>query len=92
MFTLESLLLLCLIAGIVGMIAKSIVGTSNGGCLVSIAIGLAGALIGTYLAKAVNLPDILPIRIGGTHFPLVWSIIGAVVFVTVVSLFTRNWK
>ena len=79
--------LLLIIAGFVGGIAQSIVGLSGRGCLVSIAIGLIGALLGNYLAKVAALPDILSIHLGDHSFPLVWSVVGAVIFVAIVSIF-----
>ncbi len=85
--TLKSIVILFLIAGIVGSVAKAIVGLSRSGCIVSIAIGLAGALLGHYLSKLAGLKDLIPLNIGGTEFPLVWSIIGSVAFVSVVAIF-----
>jgi uncharacterized membrane protein YeaQ/YmgE (transglycosylase-associated protein family) len=84
--TIKSIVIIFLIAGVVGAIAQAIVGLSRRGCLASIAIGLAGALLGHYLSKLARLKDLLPLSIGGTEFPLVWSIIGSVVFVTFLAL------
>jgi uncharacterized membrane protein YeaQ/YmgE (transglycosylase-associated protein family) len=66
------------------------VGYSHGGCLVSIVLGLIGALIGTWLARLAGLPEILSVRIGNQPFPLVWSIIGAALFVAVLNLLSRR--
>ncbi|QDU63106.1 Transglycosylase associated protein [Planctomycetes bacterium Pan216] len=76
------LLLLLVIAGVCGSIAQALVGVSRGGCLVAIALGFVGAVLGRWLADALNLPEIA--EIGG--FPVVWSIIGASLFVAVLSL------
>jgi uncharacterized membrane protein YeaQ/YmgE (transglycosylase-associated protein family) len=83
-------LLFLLIAGICGAIAQSLVGYSHGGCLVSIALGLIGALLGAWLARTAGVGDILAIQIGDKTFPVVWSIIGAVLFVALISLLTRR--
>ena len=88
--TLIDLLLLLLIAGVCGSLGQAISGYSRGGCLVSIALGFVGALIGSWLAGKLGLPELLPVRIGGTGFPIVWSIIGAALFVAVISLLTRR--
>ena len=88
MSILEFLLLL-VVAGICGSIARAMVGYSHGGCLVSIALGFVGALIGTWLARAAKLPDLLTIQLGGQPFPIVWSIVGAALFSAVLSLLTR---
>ncbi len=88
--TLVDLLILLLIAGLCGSLGQAISGYSRGGCLVSIALGFVGALIGSWLATRLGLPELLPVRIGTTGFPIVWSIIGATLFVAVISLITRR--
>jgi uncharacterized membrane protein YeaQ/YmgE (transglycosylase-associated protein family) len=88
--TVLGFLLLLLIAAIAGAIAQALVGYSLGGCVVSTVVGLIGALIGYWLADGLGLPLILPIQIDGTTFPLVWSIIGAVIFVAVISVLGRR--
>jgi uncharacterized membrane protein YeaQ/YmgE (transglycosylase-associated protein family) len=88
--SLVDFLMFLLIAGICGTIAQAIVGYSRGGCLVSIALGLIGALLGAWLAKTLGMGEVLDIEIGGKSFPVVWSIIGAVLFVAVLSLVTRR--
>ena len=83
-------LILLLIAGICGALAQAIVGYTRGGCLVSIALGFVGAVLGLFLARKLAIPEIFALRVGGTTFPIVWSIIGAVIFVGVISLIQRN--
>ena len=84
--TLGGFLLLLLIAGVCGSLAQGITGYSHGGCLVSIALGFIGAILGTWLAHLLGLGEILAIQIGGQSFPIVWSIIGAALFVAVLNL------
>ncbi len=88
--TLIDFLLLLLVAAICGVIAQALVGISVGGCLVSAVVGFVGALIGLWLARQLNLPDILTVRIGATTFPIVWSIIGSALLLLIISLFTRR--
>jgi uncharacterized membrane protein YeaQ/YmgE (transglycosylase-associated protein family) len=88
--TLGELLVLLLVAGICGSLARALAGYSHGGCLVSIVLGLIGALIGTWLARLTGLPELLSVRIGNRPFPLVWSIIGAALFVAVLNLLSRR--
>jgi len=83
------LLLLLVIAGICGSLAQGLVGYSHGGCLVSIALGFIGALLGTWLARQTGLPELLAVQVGGRSFPIVWSIIGAALFAAVLSLIAR---
>lgn len=88
--TLGSLLLLLVIAGICGSIAQAISGYSRGGCLVSIALGFVGAILGTWLARLLGLGEILAIQFGGQSFPIVWSIIGAALFVALLNVLNRR--
>jgi uncharacterized membrane protein YeaQ/YmgE (transglycosylase-associated protein family) len=88
--TLFDLLILLLVAGICGSLGQAIAGYSRGGCLVSIALGFVGALLGMWLARMMGLPELFPVSIGGTSFPIVWSIIGSALFVAVITLITRS--
>ena len=88
--TLMSFLVLLVVAGICGSIGQAIAGYSAGGCLVSIALGFIGALVGMWLSRTLGLPELFVISIGGERFPVIWSIIGAALFVAVISLVTRR--
>ena len=83
-------LLLLLIAGICGAIGQAITGYSHGGCLVSIALGFIGALLGSWLARQFGLPELVALPVAGMKFPIVWSIIGAALFVAVINLI--SWR
>ena len=83
-------LILLLVAGVCGALGQAITGYSRGGCLVSIALGFIGALIGVWIARKMGLPELFAIDIGGTRFPIIWSIIGSALFVAVITLITRN--
>jgi len=87
---LIQLLVLLLIAGVCGALGQAIGGYSRGGCLVSIALGFIGALLGSWLAGVLHLPELLVIPVGGTNFPVIWSIIGAALFVALLGLITRR--
>lgn len=88
--TLFDVLILLLVAGICGSLGQAIAGYSRGGCLVSIALGFVGALLGMWIARMMGLPELFPVSIGGTRFPIVWSIIGSALFVAVITLITRS--
>jgi uncharacterized membrane protein YeaQ/YmgE (transglycosylase-associated protein family) len=88
--SLFDVVILLLIAGICGSIGQAISGISRGGCLISIALGFIGALIGLWLARLMHLPELWTVKIGGTGFPIVWSIIGSALFVAVIGLITRR--
>jgi len=85
-FTLVSLILYLLIAAIAGGLGRAIAGGTHGGCLVSIALGFIGALLGSWIAHRVGLPEPLMINVAGAPFPFLWSVIGAALFVAVVVL------
>jgi uncharacterized membrane protein YeaQ/YmgE (transglycosylase-associated protein family) len=84
--TLGDFLLLLLVAGICGSLAQALTGYSHGGCLVSIALGFIGAILGTWLARLMGLSEMMAVQIGGQSFPIVWSIIGAALFVAILHV------
>jgi uncharacterized membrane protein YeaQ/YmgE (transglycosylase-associated protein family) len=88
--TLLDVIVLLIIAGLCGALGQAITGYSRGGCLVSIALGFIGALLGMWLARNLGLPELFSVQIGTTSFPIVWSIIGAALFVAIISLLTRR--
>ncbi len=56
-------LVLLAVAGICGALGQAISGYSRGGCLVSIAIGFIGAVIGVWLARKLDLPEIFALNL-----------------------------
>ncbi|HXD87660.1 MAG TPA: hypothetical protein VN641_14285 [Urbifossiella sp.] len=81
-------LILLLIAAVCGGISQAIAGLSRGGLFVAIAVGFIGALLGSWFQRAVGAPQFLVVDVGGTPVPIVWSIIGGVVFAAIVALLT----
>jgi len=94
--TLTGLLILLIIAGVCGAIGRAIGGGSAGGFLVSIAVGFVGALLGTFIATHMHLPELLMVSVDGRAFPILWSIIGAAVFIALIHLISggapRRWN
>ena len=88
--TLLDLIVLLIIAGLCGALGQAITGFSRGGCLVSIALGFIGAIVGMWLQRQMGLPEPFPVRIGTTNFPIVWSVIGSALFVAVIALLSRR--
>ncbi|HKI33344.1 MAG TPA: GlsB/YeaQ/YmgE family stress response membrane protein [Gemmataceae bacterium] len=84
-----SLLLLLVVAGVCGAIAQGIAGYSRGGCLASIALGFIGALLGIWIFPRLGLPPLFTLQIGEVAFPIVWSILGATIFVAIIALIAR---
>lgn len=88
--TIGEFLVLLVIAGVCGSVAKALTGFSRGGCLVSVAVGLIGALLGTWVGRRLGLPELLAIRLGDQTFPILWSIIGGALLVAVLGLLTAR--
>jgi len=86
--SIGAFLVLLLVAGICGTLGQAIAGFSRGGCLVSIVLGFVGAMLGYWLAEIAGLPEPFMLEIGGTSFPVLWSIIGSTLFVAVIVLLT----
>ncbi|HSB88926.1 MAG TPA: GlsB/YeaQ/YmgE family stress response membrane protein [Anaerolineales bacterium] len=88
--TLVEFVILLIIAAIVGFIAQSLAGYWRGGLLLAVLLGFVGALVGTWLARRLGLPELLTISVGGVSFPIVWAIIGAALLVGIVGLASRG--
>lgn len=86
--TIVDLLILLVVAGICGGIGQSIGGFSRGGCVTSMILGLIGALLGFWLKNLLGLPEPLMLQVGGSNFPILWSIIGSALFVAVLTFLT----
>ena len=89
--SLTQILILLVIAAVCGAIGKALAGGARGGLIVSIVLGFIGALIGPWVALKLRLPEPFMINVGGHNFPILWSIIGAALFVAIIHLFTR-WR
>ena len=87
--TLVGLLLLILVGAICGGIAEALVGYSPGGFLASVAIGFLGAFIGSWVAPKIGLPSVLPVTIDGFTIEIVWSILGAIILLAILSAIRR---
>jgi len=81
-------LILLLVAAVIGALAQVIAGFDRGGLLVAIAVGFIGAMLGMWLWRWTGAPELFMLQVGDFRFPILWSIVGGVVFVAVVSLLT----
>jgi uncharacterized membrane protein YeaQ/YmgE (transglycosylase-associated protein family) len=85
-------LFLLVIASISGALGARIAGRTGQGCLTSIVLGFIGALIGTFLARQLNLPLFPWFQFGEHPFPVVWAVLGAALFVAILNLFSRRGR
>jgi uncharacterized membrane protein YeaQ/YmgE (transglycosylase-associated protein family) len=83
-------LILLVIAAICGAIGQAIAGYSLGGMVITTIVGFIGALLGTWLARTLGLPELLMINVGGQPFPIIWAIIGSALFAAIIAMFTRR--
>ena len=85
--------MLIVIAAICGAIGKALGGGSRGGLLTSIVLGFIGALLGPWVAHQLKLSEPLVLHASGQSFPIVWSIVGAALFVALLHLLSgrRRW-
>jgi uncharacterized membrane protein YeaQ/YmgE (transglycosylase-associated protein family) len=88
--TLESLIILLIVAGITGTIGQWLAGNSRGGLITSIALGFFGAFLGIWVAKQFRFPALYTLQIGHTNFPIAWAIIGAALLVAILGLLNRR--
>jgi uncharacterized membrane protein YeaQ/YmgE (transglycosylase-associated protein family) len=88
--TLPGLIILIVIAAVCGAIGRAIAGGVRGGLLVSTALGFIGAVLGPWIATQLKLSEPLVVNIGGHPFGILWSIIGAAVFVAIIHLVSRR--
>lgn len=84
--TLPALVLYLIIAAICGAVGKAIAGDPRGGLVVSIILGLVGAILGPCLAHQLKLPEPIMVNIGGQPLGILWAIIGAAVFVALIHV------
>jgi uncharacterized membrane protein YeaQ/YmgE (transglycosylase-associated protein family) len=80
-----ALVVLIVIAAICGAIGRALAG-GGGGLITSIVIGFVGAFIGPWVAHQLKLSEPLMVHVSGEPFPILWSIIGAALFVAFLHL------
>ena len=90
--TVPGLVVLVVIAAICGAVGKALGGGARGGLIVSTALGFIGALLGPWVGRQLNLPEPFVLHMSGESFPILWSIIGAALFVALLHLMSgRRW-
>lgn len=88
--TVVDFVIILLVAAVCGTVGQALAGYSVGGCITSILVGFVGAVIGTWMAGVLGLPEVFAINVGGRAFPIIWSVIGSAFFVALLAAFTRG--
>ena len=86
---LIELLLMGLVALICGTIAQLTSSNSKGGWIVHPVIGFFGALAGVYVSRSLNATVLYDLKIGTVVFPIIYGVIGAVIFLAAIGFFVK---
>ncbi|HSW37942.1 MAG TPA: hypothetical protein VLL97_00445 [Acidobacteriota bacterium] len=81
--------LIFLVAVVMGTLAQLTSSYSKGGWLSNLGIGFLGAFAGVAAARKLDAPEIYNLAIGVVSFPIIYSVIGAVIFLAAAGLFVR---
>jgi len=81
--TFVEFILYLVIAGICGAVARAIAGGTSRGFIVSILVGFVGAFLGVWIARMTRLPRLVVVTVEGHPFPIVWSIVGGIMLVSI---------
>jgi hypothetical protein len=75
-------LALVLVAGCVALADQALrLRWSRAGFLLALGLALAGTALGWALCRGMHLPELVPMKVAGKDFPLLWTLIGGAVFV-----------
>lgn len=81
------LIVILVAAAVVGSVGAALAGRRSApGCLGSIALGFVGALLGDWLSRFLGARELVTVA----GIPLVWSVIGAALFVALLGALSGN--
>jgi uncharacterized membrane protein YeaQ/YmgE (transglycosylase-associated protein family) len=90
MVSILDVVVLLIVAALCGLVGQIVAGYSVGGCITSTLVGFVGAVISTWLAGSLGLPQLFSINVAGRAFPIIWSILGSGLFVILLAILTRG--
>ena len=87
---ITEILPLLLVAVVVANFGQAINGYSVGRYIVVLIVGFIGAFFGIGMARLLELPELVPVIIRGEMFPVMWSIIGSLTLLWMLSMLTHR--
>lgn len=88
--TVQEFIILLVVAAILGVLSQRLLGYKLGGLFVSVILGFLGGLLGKFMAGWFHLPMIFNVQIGSESFPVVWSMIGALLVTFLFGLVAKS--
>jgi uncharacterized membrane protein YeaQ/YmgE (transglycosylase-associated protein family) len=86
------LVLISVVALVTGMVGQLTSRYVKGGWIVNLGSAFVGAVVGVQAARAFDLLPVFSIRYQKIDFPLIWALIGSVLFVALVGMFLRSGR
>lgn len=88
--TITEIFPLLLVAVVVANLGQIINGYSLGRYLVVLIVGFIGAFFGIGIARLFEFPELIPVIIRGEMFPVMWSVVGCVTLLWMLSRLTHR--
>jgi len=85
-YTIAEFVIILIISGVCGGLARAVFDLGTDNFIVSILIGLVGGYLGLYLVGQFALPVIFVLPIGSKAVPVVWILIGAMILTFIASV------
>jgi uncharacterized membrane protein YeaQ/YmgE (transglycosylase-associated protein family) len=87
---ITEILPLLLVAVVIANLGQAITGYSLVRYLIVLIVGFIGAFFGIGMARFFELPELIPVIIRGEMFPVMWSIIGSLTLLWMLSMLTHR--
>jgi uncharacterized membrane protein YeaQ/YmgE (transglycosylase-associated protein family) len=88
--TLLEFIILLVLAAVLGVLSQRLLGYKLGGLFVSIVLGFLGGLVGKLMYGWFSLPIIFSVTLGNESFPVLWSMIGALLVTFLFGLVAKS--
>ena len=86
---LIDVLLMAIVGIICGSVAQLTSSYSRGGWIANLGFGFLGAMAGVVASRLFNAPEIYDLKMRAVNFPIMYAIIGSVLFVAVIGFFVK---